>query len=379
MNLAGDENLAEDIAHLLPLNYNFEIPKSIARIRKTGAKRVALQFPEGLLMYGMPISDIITKYTGSYAVILADATYGACCVDDLTARAMLSCDFLIHYGHSCLINIKTECILPGRILYVFVDITIDLSHFVQTVEKCLPLEQFPKLAIFSTVQFVVALRSAVKRLTDAGYDLFIPQVKPLSRGEVLGCTSPVIPDDIGTVVYLGDGRFHMESVMIGNERTGSADDTQRRFLQYDPYTQILSEQQYDYKSMKCNRKAAILQARHAQRVVIVLGTLGRQGSTKILKRLETLLQSRGVEYAVFLISELSPTKVHLYFTKDYDAVVQIACPRLSIDWGSSYPLPLLNPYEAEVMLGYAQWVEDTQKPYPMDHYAHEGGKWATYT
>ena len=34
-------------------------------------------------------------------VILADVTYGACCVDDYTAKA-LGCDMLIHYGHSCL-------------------------------------------------------------------------------------------------------------------------------------------------------------------------------------------------------------------------------------------------------------------------------------
>ena len=32
---------------------------------------------------------------------MGDVTYGACCVDDYTARA-LGADLLIHYGHSCL-------------------------------------------------------------------------------------------------------------------------------------------------------------------------------------------------------------------------------------------------------------------------------------
>lgn len=32
---------------------------------------------------------------------MGDVTYGACCVDDFSARA-LGCDFLLHYGHSCL-------------------------------------------------------------------------------------------------------------------------------------------------------------------------------------------------------------------------------------------------------------------------------------
>ena len=34
-------------------------------------------------------------------VILADVTYGACCIDDLTAKK-LGVDLLVHYGHSCL-------------------------------------------------------------------------------------------------------------------------------------------------------------------------------------------------------------------------------------------------------------------------------------
>ena len=32
---------------------------------------------------------------------MGDVTYGACCIDDFTARA-LGCDLMIHYGHSCL-------------------------------------------------------------------------------------------------------------------------------------------------------------------------------------------------------------------------------------------------------------------------------------
>ena len=40
-------------------------------------------------------------------------------------------------------------------------------------------------------------------------------MKPLSPGEILGCTSPYIKD-CENIVYLGDGRFHLESAMIAN-------------------------------------------------------------------------------------------------------------------------------------------------------------------
>jgi 2-(3-amino-3-carboxypropyl)histidine synthase len=46
---------------LLPANYSFEIHKTIHHVRKNGARMVALQMPEGLLMYACTIADIIEE------------------------------------------------------------------------------------------------------------------------------------------------------------------------------------------------------------------------------------------------------------------------------------------------------------------------------
>jgi 2-(3-amino-3-carboxypropyl)histidine synthase len=98
--LLSDPALASAIS-VLPRNYNFELYKTIWRLREAKASMVALQFPEGLLMYSCVISDILARFAGVETVIMGDVTYGACCVDDFTARA-LGCDFMVHYGHSCL-------------------------------------------------------------------------------------------------------------------------------------------------------------------------------------------------------------------------------------------------------------------------------------
>ena len=45
----------------LPSNYNFEILKTIWRTKQLKAQRVALQMPEGLLMYATTIADIIEE------------------------------------------------------------------------------------------------------------------------------------------------------------------------------------------------------------------------------------------------------------------------------------------------------------------------------
>uniref|UniRef100_A0AAV2J3D0 2-(3-amino-3-carboxypropyl)histidine synthase n=1 Tax=Knipowitschia caucasica TaxID=637954 RepID=A0AAV2J3D0_KNICA len=43
----------------LPANYNFEIQKTVWRVRQAKANRVALQLPEGLQMFACVIADII--------------------------------------------------------------------------------------------------------------------------------------------------------------------------------------------------------------------------------------------------------------------------------------------------------------------------------
>lgn len=76
---------------------------------------------------------------------------------------------------------------------------------------------------------------------------------------------------------------------------------------------------------------------------------------------------------VLLLSEIFPAKLALF--TDVEAWIQVACPRLSIDWGYAFTAPLLSPYEAEVAFNEAAWHDST---YPMDYYANEGGAWSVY-
>lgn len=364
---------------VLPLNYNFEIHKTIWRIREMKAKRVALQMPEGLLMFSLVISDIIERFTEADTIIMGDVTYGACCVDDFTAKA-LGADLLVHYGHSCLIPVDRTAGI--KVLYVFVDIKIDALHFIESVKLNFPKER--KLALVSTIQFVATLHASAKELRDSEYDVVIPQSKPLSPGEILGCTAPRIADE-RVLIYLGDGRFHLEAAMISNPSLDA--------YKYDPYEKKFTREHYDHVEMRRNRKKAIDASRGAKKFGLILGTLGRQGSTKVMEHLQKRLKQHNRQAVIILLSEIFPTKLELF--KDVDAFVQVACPRLSIDWGTAFPKPLLTPYELSVALGDAEWkLPDDNKitngqshtpngqpkvaeeVYPMDFYANKSlGDW----
>ncbi|KAL5582591.1 hypothetical protein UlMin_015033 [Ulmus minor] len=389
-----DEALNAAIA-LLPFNYNFELHKCVWRVRSSKASRVALQLPEGLLMYSLVLSDIISTFGGAdQCFVLGDVTYGACCVDDLAASA-LQADLLIHYGHSCLVPVNVTSV---PCLYVFVDIAIDVGRLIRTVEISLTNVN---IVLAGTIQFASAIRAAKPELESRGFRVLIPQSKPLSAGEVLGCTAPKIsPSSFSSningeieteretvVVFVADGRFHLEAFMIANPGI--------RAFRYDPYMGKLFLEEYDHKGMRTSRKNAVLKAKDATNWGIILGTLGRQGNPRILEFLEKKMREKGFAYTVVLMSEISPTRIGL-FEDSVDAWIQIACPRLSIDWGDAFRKPLLNPFEAEIALGYISgWWErnnssccDDQNggcnngdskaivgDYPMDYYAQDGGEW----
>ena len=395
--ILNDPNLARAVKPL-PANYSFEIHKTIWRLRTGNVSRLALQFPEGLLLYATTLADIFKVFVPSIkdVVILGDVTYGACCVDDYAATA-LGCDFLVHYGHSCLVPVSmTTC----KTLYVFVDILFDEEHLVQSIRKNFP-NRTDKIALAGTIQFASAI-GKVRETLRPFYECFdVGRTKPLSPGEVLGCTAPSLGDgevmgarsgdSMGeegkkahdAIVFVADGRFHLEAMMIANPNVPA--------YRYDPYERFLTREYYDHVGMQNVRKSMILRAKKAKKFGLILGTLGRQGNPAVLARLERLFESRNKETVVFLISEISPERIaSLSENGGIDAFVQVACPRLSIDWGEAFIVPVLTPYEAYICLEGAEAWDDVNTvlsegkyekkevpSYPMKYYADDGGEWTS--
>lgn len=360
-------------------------------------------------MYSLIISDIIQTFTSAtHCFVLGDVTYGACCVDDLAAAA-LSADLLIHFGHSCLVPIDFTAI---PCLYIFVEIFIDSNKFLNQIKLNFSSSDKFSFIIAGTIQFSHAIRAVKPELENLGFRVLVPQAKPLSAGEVLGCTAPsvsihkLLSDKIleneEVIIFVADGRFHLEAFMIANPGV--------KAFRYDPYMGKLFLEEYDYDGMKEERRRAIERARGVKNWGIILGTLGRQGNPRSLDRLETKMREKGLDWMVVLMSEISPQRIAL-FEDSVDAWIQIACPRLSIDWGDAFGKPLLTTFEAEIALGdLPGWWERKSKlgvdlsckegsecsrnesccahsngdrkekgevvvDYPMDYYAQDGGEW----
>ncbi|POW00481.1 hypothetical protein PSTT_13120 [Puccinia striiformis] len=454
--ITENKQLNETIRACLPPTYNFELHKTIHQLTTNGIQTLGLQMPEGLLQFSLIISDIIRKFvpTCQNVIVLGDVTYGACCVDDFTAKA-LGCQMLIHYGHSCLIPVDQTSI---KTLYVFVEIGIDRKHLTETIRANFPTclkqpshkqhisiqaedsQEQVHLAVVGTVQFVSAVQAIkqdleqpqdndhnIKLITDqeeesnsvahsssnsqCQFKVTIPQIKPLSPGEILGCTAPKLSStEIDAILYLGDGRFHLESIMITNPNIPA--------FRYDPYEKKITREGYDHVRMRETRASAISLASSTlfstdqdRAWAVVLGTLGRQANMNayIVNNHWINTQNPQKTLIPILISELSAIKLGL-ISKSIDVCIQTSCPRLSIDWGHDFlvdrssssstsnkesekeserdrVIPLLNPYEVKVALGQVKSFQihtsiddnpndDLLETYPMDFYADQSlGDW----
>ena len=58
--------------------------------------------------------------------------------------------------------------------------------------------------------------------------------------------------------------------------------------------------------MRAVRRAAVEAAAPARRWGLVLGTLGRQGNPRILEHLRGVMERKGLEYTLVLLSEVRP-------------------------------------------------------------------------
>ncbi|CRG95657.1 diphthamide synthesis protein, putative [Plasmodium gallinaceum] len=411
--ILNNEILKRAIKKSLPENYNFEVYKCIDIILKEKYKNIVLQLPEGLLIWGLYLSELFYFFCDCVeeVIILGDVTYGGCCIDDFTSDK-LKCDLIIHYGHSCLIPLTVTKI---RCIYVFVDIKLNSSHLVKTIKKNFNKKDI--ILLLGTIQFSCIIHSVHNILkTENYFDTFlpIPQVLPLTKGEVLGCTSPNLylflyeqvikkkketeNNEIETnlcknieiksninennesyiinecrkflkennikIIFIADGRFHLESLMIHNPDFS--------FYRYNPFDKVLSEEKYDYKLFYEIRKNEIKKCINCKTVCIILSTLGRQGNVNILKNIISILKEKNIYFFILLLSEIFNEKLQLF--KNVDVFIQIGCPRLSIDWGNYNLKPLLNTYEAYVLLKSVKYREI----YPMDYYSHSGNEWSNY-
>jgi len=200
------------------------------------------------------------------------------------------------------------------------------------------------LFIMGTIQFNTCVRKIEEKL-----NLKSSQIKPLSRGEVLGCTSPILPKN-SVCVFISDGRFHLESLMQRNKI---------KFYRYCPFNKKMYKEVYNHIKSNELMKIRIENYKTAKKVGVIRSLLGRQGNYNIVKSLVDHIKKEGKMVYYFEKDEI----IELNF-KEIDVYVQVGCPRLGMDWSTNFKNRVLMPSEVlkeDIILNYYSKEEGNYK------------------
>lgn len=188
------------------LYISYEIQRTVAEIKQGRRKRIALQFADEMLMDAPrvfeflqqdlrksretrqhPSTESVTKALEETRIdsqdvfgsedtqeekltILADTSYGACCVDEIAAEHV-DADVVVHYGRSCL---SPTARLP--VIYVFTTRRLEVDAVVATFEQTYT-ERQAKIILMADIPYQVHVPEIAFRLQTEGYsNLFAPSV-----------------------------------------------------------------------------------------------------------------------------------------------------------------------------------------------------------
>jgi 2-(3-amino-3-carboxypropyl)histidine synthase len=306
-----------------------DLSRLIADLRERGAKRVALQFPEGLKR-GAPEMALRLSAAGFEVMVSGDPCYGAC---DLPLPALALADVLVHVGHAPVED------RPG-VVYDLHPMDFDIS----VLELAIPLLSGKRVGLVTTSQHLHHLPQMVEFLKARGIEAVVAGGSGRARfaGQVLGCSfSGARETGCSEILYAGTGLFHPEGIQLA---TGA------RVIALDPYlgtaTPVSAER------LKRRRFALIEKARDAGGIGIIVSTKSGQQRLALARRLAALSEKA----VLVIMCEVSPGEL---LNLGFDCYVNTACPRLAYDDQIRFPVPVLSPPEFEILCGARSWDDYT--------------------
>ncbi|KAL1435331.1 hypothetical protein MTO96_011064 [Rhipicephalus appendiculatus] len=254
------------------LEFKYEVKRAVAWICENGFRKVALQFPDEMLVDSVSVTLALQASVPAELFILGDTSYGSCCVDEVAAEHV-GADAIVHYGHSCL---SVPSRLPVLFIFGRIAVLFDTQY-----DHC-------KCDIFAKISAL--FRNAVCS------ELVIPSmqqgVKKCSRGThvITKCSRTFFVRATRTTQTLG--------TLVGKALAVNRQLMRRYYL--------------------------VEKAKDASIVGILAGTLGVQNYLSAIGHLKKLIRNAGKKPYTLVTGKLNVAKLANF--QEIDVYVLVACP-----------------------------------------------------
>ncbi|KAJ8509157.1 hypothetical protein ONZ45_g8661 [Pleurotus djamor] len=287
--------------------------------------KVALQFPDHLLPHSVPIFRSLKSRVpaGQDIYILADTSYGSCCVDEVAAQHV-DADLIVHYGHACMSH---PCRLP--VLFVFGQEELDVVDCVQRLldaTNALPTD-YGVITLSHDVAYTHRGDELSSALREAGVQV---SYKPIPRRLAPTATTLESQHESGststprTMFYIGSESLHLTNILMTNSSA--------TVLRYDPLLKSVTRESTRTNRMLMRRYAAVQKARDADVIGILVGTLGIASYLPLIAHLRDSIKKAHKKSYTISVGKLNPAKLANF--------MEIEC--------FEFFRPIVTPYELKV-------------------------------
>lgn len=384
------------------LYFRYEIGRTIDEIRNHSWKRVALQFPDEMLVdsarvyqrlaRGLSSSQDATQYSQSGGVesaveglrnlsvsktplavkllVLGDTSYGSCCVDEVAAEHV-EADAIVHYGRACL---SPTSRIPA--LHIFTTADLDHDRVVEAFMNSF-VDLSAQVVLTAEAPFSWHVASIAQKLGEQGYT-------SIFASEIVHDPSSVIPNRTVPDDVKSDHRelqhwhvFHIskpptallltlssrvKNVLIypvpGQEETTTAGDTS------ETNTAMLLRRRY----------ALVTSMAAVSTWGILINTLSVKNYLHVVEHVKRVIAASGKRCYLFVVGKVNPAKIANF--SEIGGWVVIGCWESSLIDSKDFYKPIITPFELELALAgdgnrvwTGQWTSDFQNV--LDHAGRE--------
>lgn len=347
----------------------YEVERTAREVKAGGWKNVALQFPDSMLNdaprvfeFLQAALDALPALTNTNAItegvqeldiskanssqpkrerlsILADTSYGACCVDEIAAEHV-DAEVVVHYGRSCL---SPTARLP--VIYVYTTHELALDDVVEAFTQTFP-EQSSKIVLMADITYSDHLPSLHEKVQAAGYtNVFIPSI-------IHNPASPLPNRTIPPAVEAGDEKlseyqlFHISDPPPSLLLTLSSRLQSMYIYPTDtPKPKAIEAQ----TSRMLRRRYAILTSLNTCPIFgILINTLSVKNYLPAISTIQAQIAAAGKKSYTFVVGKVNAAKVANF--SEIGGWVVVGCWESSLIESTEFFRPIITPFELSLAL-----------------------------
>jgi 2-(3-amino-3-carboxypropyl)histidine synthase len=295
-----------------------ELEEAAEEMKKKGIKRVFVQLPEGLKAKSLEVADFLEK-NGLEPIISLENTYGACDLRDEEALR-LKCDAILHLGHNEFGFEWVKSKIPVFYVEWFSNKTGNDS-----LEKIVgALKDFEKIGIVYSIQYKKAFENVVEFLRNNNKKVFVSR-----SGQIIGCNfsnALSIEKNVEAFLVVSAGKFHAIGIALNVKKPVFVFDVETNDVQKIEVNRYSKIKAWNKKIFEDSKNVGLLVS-------------WKKGQIKDFELVKRKIESLGKKVYVLVFDELNESILE---GLKIDCLINLACPRISVDDLERYKIPIID-------------------------------------